>query len=244
MSLSTDGTIVRTLPDQRSIVLAENVAPRGWYSYAPSRGLLAYGCDPANLCMWDVHRSMKLPISEHAGEIQPSGIAFSPSGARLALITTAGALRVFDVTVPVGLTERSHMDTEQGIAVLFVDEDTIAVAGRETLQIVRNNSLSRPLVIGEPYFWDASADGRSMVLGTIRGQGNLVDLAHMNITKRITLCHSSVSAAKFIPQQAAVAYSCKEGTIGTWNLQTNETAPLVHLEGHADGLRGTLFPLL
>jgi WD40 repeat protein len=128
VSLSTDGTITRTSPDQTSVVLARGVSPRGRFAYAPSRGLLAYGCDPMALCMWDVRHGTRIPAARAFQDSQLAGIAFSPDGSQLALISPTGALRIFDVADPAQPSERLHVDTGNGAAVLFVGEGSLAVA--------------------------------------------------------------------------------------------------------------------
>jgi serine/threonine protein kinase/WD40 repeat protein len=236
VSLSTDGTIVRTSHDQQTIVLARNVAPAGVFSYSASRAFLAYGCDPAHVCLWDVSHNTAIPISEQIGEVSLASMSFSPSGNRFGIITSAGILRVFDLTSPDRMTEQFDLNTNDGVAILFLTESSIAVARRQSLQIVRENGFSPILSVGEPYFWRASTDGRTMFLGTLRGKGFVVDVAQMNAAKHIPLCQGSITGAEFLPQGDMIAYSCREGTVGIWNLQTNKLSNLAHLEGHADSI--------
>jgi len=234
VSLSIDGTISRTSPDQTSVVLARGVSPRGRLAYAPARGLLAYACDPADLCMWDTLHGTRIPIAEEFHGWQLAGIAFSPDGSQLALISYTGVLRVFDVTAPARPVERLHINTDTGVAVLFVDEEVIAVATPSGLKFVRMNRSTQSLLLPDPFLWDARAADHRMVLATMRGEGLLVDVSPVHITNRITLCHDAVSGLKFLPDQRTVAYSCEEGTVATWDLQTGIITPLTHLEGHAD----------
>jgi WD40 repeat protein len=238
VSLSTDGTITRTSRDQTSVVIARGVSPRGRFSYAASRGLLAYACDPAELCLWDVLHGTRIPASQEFHGLQLAGIAFSPSGSQLALITHTGVLRVFDVVAPDQPVERLRIDTKTGVAVLFVDEDVLAVTTQDGLEfgleLVRMTGDRQPLLVGDPFLWDASPRDQRMVLATMKGEGLLVETSPVRVTSHATICHDTVSGLKFLPGQRAVAYSCREGTVGTWNLQTGAITPLVHLQGHAD----------
>jgi eukaryotic-like serine/threonine-protein kinase len=234
ISLSTDGTISRTSPDQASVVFARGVSPRGRFSYAASRGLLAYACDPSDLCLWDVHRGIPIPLPQEFHGLQLAGIAFSPSGARLALISQVGVLRVFDITTPAQPVEQLRVDTKSGVAILFINEDTLAVATQDGLEIERMSGGTRTLRIPDPFLWDVGASGHLMALATMKGEGLLVDTSTVQVTSHATLCRDSVSGLKFLPGQRVVAYSCREGTIGTWDLQTGAITPLAHIEGHAD----------
>ncbi len=234
VSLSIDGTISRTSPDQTTVVLTRGVSPRGSFSYAPSRDLLAYACDPADLCMWDILHGTPIPASQEFHGSQLTEIAFSPNGSQLALISHTGVLRVFDVTAPAQPVERLHINTGNGLDVLFVDEDVIAVGTPDGLELVSMNGNTQKLLVPDGSLWDASETNHRMVLATARGEGLLVEISPVRVINRAALCHDAVSGLKFLPDQRTVAYSCREGTISTWDLQTGVITPLAHLEGHAD----------
>ncbi len=236
VSLSTDGTITRTSPDQTSVILARGVSPRGRFAYAPSRDLLAYACDPAALCMWDVRHGTRIAPPQAFQDEQLAGIAFSPDGSQLALISQTGVLRVFDVADPARPSERLHANTGDGAAVLFVGEGTIAVAAPDGLKLVRTSGESQHLQVADHFLWDVSAAGDLMVLATLRGEGLLVDTSRARVTTHATICHDAVSGLKLLPDERSIAYACREGTVGTWDLQTGAMTALAHLEGHADML--------
>ncbi len=234
VSLSTDGTISRTSLDQKTVVLARGVSPRARFAYTPARGLLAYACDPADLCIWDILHGTRVPVSQEFHGSQLSGVTFSPSGSLLALISHPGVLRVFDVTAPAQPVERLHINTDNGEAVLFVDEDVVAVGTPDGVKFVRMSGNMQTLLVPDGSFWDASAGNHRMVLATTRGEGLFVEISPVRVTNHTTLCHGPISGVKFLPGQRAIAYSCREGTVGTWDLQTGVITPLAHLEGHAD----------
>jgi len=110
------------------------------------------------------------------------------------------------------------------------------VATPDTLKLVRMNGHLQNLLVSDPFLWDVSATGNVMVLATTRGEGLLVDTSGVQVTSHATICHDTVSGLKFLPDQRTVAYSCREGTVGTWDIQTGTTTTLVHLDGHADML--------
>jgi WD40 repeat protein len=234
VSLSIDGTISRTLLDKQTRILASDVTPWPVYSYAPSRHLLAYSCESADLCMLDVLDGRRIPASQEFHGKHLAGIAFSPGGGQLALISRTGVLRVFDVAVPAWPVERFHISTDDGDAVLFVDEHAIAVGTPAGLKLVHMSGNTQTLLVPDGSFWDASTTDHRLVVATTRGQGILVETDPLRITTREPLCHDAVSGLKFIPGQRSVAYACREGTVGTWDLQDGVIAPRVHVEGHAD----------
>jgi WD40 repeat protein len=236
VSLSTDGTISRTSLDRNTIVLARGATPWPVFSYAPSRHLLAYACDPADLCMMDVLQGTRIAISPEFRDAHLVGVAFSPGEDQLALISGTGVLRVFDVRAPAQPVEHLHVNTGDGHDVLFVDEDTIAVGTPAGLKLVRGSSNTQTLLVPDGSLWDASARDHQLAIATTRGQGLLVATDPLRITARETLCQGAVSGLKFIPGQRVVAYACTEGTVGTWDLQSGKLAPRAHIEGHADTL--------
>jgi WD40 repeat protein len=222
-------------------VLARNVAPKGRVAYARSRGLLAYGCDPANVCIWDTRHDRPISTSKQLSGLQPAGLAFSPSEAQLGIIESTGVLRVFDISDPNRPNERTHIDTNHGVALLFIDENAVAIATADSVRIVRAGTFSKTISIGEPFLWDTSNAQNLMAVATIQGNGLLIDLTQMSIVSRISLCHGPASGLKFLTQQGTLAYSCREGTVGIWNSVTRRISPLVHLEGHADMISSNMF---
>jgi WD40 repeat protein len=234
ISLSIDGTIARTSSDQTSVILARGAASWPVWSYEPSRHLLAYACDPADLCILDIVQGIRIPTHVNFHDVHLAGASFSPKGTQLALISRAGVVRVFDVALPAQPVERLHATIDYGHAVLFVDEYTIAVGTPDGLKLVRMNGNIQTLQIANGSYWEADPIAHQIALATTQGQGFLVETEHLNIILHDTLCHEAVSGLSFIPGRHAVAYACKDGTIGIWNLQGAVVVPKAHLEGHAD----------
>jgi WD40 repeat protein len=82
--------------------------------------------------------------------------------------------------------------------------------------------------------WDSAPLDHRLALGTVHGQAYVIAIGPPHIASHDAVCQGRVSGIKFLPRQSRVAYACKEGTIGTWDLQTGAIVPRVHLEGHAD----------
>jgi serine/threonine protein kinase len=238
ISLSIDGTITRSSLDQQSTILATGVSPRGRFSYASSRGLLAYGCDPADVCMWDALHGVGIPLSPAFRGWQLAGITFSPNGSKLALLSYSGLIRVFEVSVPVQPVQLLQVSRDQGVGILFVDDDTLAIglSDRLALELIRMNGETQTLTIHDNFLWEASPTDHRIVLATQQGDGIYLASAPLRVLNRVTLCHDTPTGLKLLPGQRTVAFSCREGAVGTWDLEGHTIAPLTHLEGHADSI--------
>jgi len=238
VSLSTDGTITRTAPDQTTTVVARGVSPRGRFAYAAARGLLAYGCDPADVCIWDVPHGAQIPRAPALRGVQLAGIALSPAGTKLALLSYAGRVQVFDVSIPAKPVALLEIQRATGVGILFADDDTLAVGLSEPLgvELVRMTGESQTLATHDNFVWDASPSEHRLVLATTRGEGLYVQTAPLRIVDRIALCRDNPTGVKAVPGGHTVAFSCREGTVGTWDLQGHTLTPLTHLEGHADSI--------
>jgi len=235
ISLSTDGTITRTSPDGTSVVLANGAATLGLgtFSYAASHHLLAYICNPSDLCLLDVVHGKRIPVPQKLRSSRLIALTFSPGDARLALLSTTGELRVLDVTALDQPVERLHLEVKDGGGLLFVDEDTIAVGLIDGLKLVHMAGDVQSLMDPEGTFWDADPTEHRLVLVSTSGKGFLAETDRLRITTRVTLCHDFVSGVKVIPGKRAIAFACREGTIGTWDLKDGTITPRAHLEGHA-----------
>jgi hypothetical protein len=107
ISLSMDGTIARTSPDGRSEVIARDVKAGSTFAYAASRHLLAYVCDPGDLCILEIatgKRSHAASVPSYAppGDAPPGhapiDLSFSPDESQLAVLSETKDLRVLDVS--------------------------------------------------------------------------------------------------------------------------------------------------
>jgi len=235
ISLSTDGTISRTSPDGTSAVLARGVAQIGVTSYSPSRHLLAYACDPADLCLFDVLHNVRIPVAPMLQGAHVAGISFSPNGTLLALMSQEAVLKILDVTDLASPEIRLRKAITGGVDVAFLDDNTVAAGTNAGVEFVRMNGDSQPFSVPDSLHWDASASDHQLALATTRGQAFILESFPLKVAAaRNELCHGSVVGIRFIPGQRSVAYGCREGTVGIWDLQRGVVSPRVQLEGHAD----------
>src|SRR6185436_3172679 len=124
VSLSTDGTIARTSADGRSQVLARGVKKRGAFVYAPSRHLLAYGCDPDDICLLEVTsgRLVRVGVRDRT-----RALAFSPDDRQLAAVSASAELRIYDVEFPQPAIERHLFRGMAGGGLLYLERDVLAL---------------------------------------------------------------------------------------------------------------------
>jgi WD40 repeat protein len=238
ISLSVDGTIVRTSLRQTSTVLTKGVSPRARFSYSPARGLLAYGCDPADVCLWDVFHGMRIALAPAFRDWQLAGLSFSPDGSKLALLSYSGLLRILEISAPEQPIQLLQLHRAQGVGILFVDNDTVAVGLQDSLaiELIRMNGETQTLTIHSNFVWEAIPNEHRIVLGTEHGDAIYVDNAPLRALNRVSICHGSVVGIKMLPGRHTIAYACREGAIGTWDLKSHSIIQLTHLEGHADAL--------
>jgi WD40 repeat protein len=237
-SMSTDGTIKRTVSGKTPVTLSRGVSLRARIAYAPSRGLLAYSCDPADVCIWDVIHGVRVPIAAEFRNWQLAGISFSPDGSKLAMLSAAGIVCVFDLSEPGQPITLMHINRAKGVSVLFVDNDIIAVGLLDSLSIelIHLTGEAQILAIHDQFIWGASSRDHRVVLATLQGEGLYLDNVRLRIIDRTALCHSTPTDLKFVPKQHVIAYSCSDGTVGLWDLDDHIVVLLAHLEGHADRL--------
>jgi len=234
LSLSTDGTISRTSRDGTSVVLARGVSKIGLSAYSPSRHLLAYACDPSDLCMLDVLRAERIPVAAMLRETHVAALAFSPDGTRLAVMSQGAVLSIFNVTAPADPTRSLVKNIDGGVAVTFLDDNVVVVATRSSIEFVDMNGGSQPFSIPDFSYWDARAREHKLAFATARGQALMFEGFPSRIAARIDLCHGPIVGLQFIPGRQSIAYACREGAVGIWDLEQGIATPRVQLEGHAD----------
>jgi WD40 repeat protein len=236
ISMGLDGAITRTLQDGTSAVVTRDVSPRGLFAYSAVRSLLVYECDPDDLCALNISRDQSTPpqrILRGAGSVN---LALSANGSKLATISRTAMLRVFDLSNLLDVKEIFHLATADGSGILFIGDSTVAISGRSRLSLV---DLAKPssavtLWTTRSSAWDAEAHDHLLALGTPKGEAYIATIDPPHMRSHEVICQSAVSGIKFIPFRSSVAYACKDGTIGTWDLQTGVVLSRVRLEGHAE----------
>jgi serine/threonine protein kinase/WD40 repeat protein len=233
VSFSVDGTISRTSPDGSSVVLASDVVHRGVYSYSARRQLFVYACDPADLCMLDLLHYRHYLLARSTDGVQLDGVDFSPDGTEVASITQTGELRIFDITNPDKPIERIHISTGNGVAILFIASGILAVGTDGGLQLIHVNGKTQTFLDPDGSYWDVDTKQRRLAFATTRGEGLLAKTDDLRIAERATLCRDEIAGVKFVPGREIIAFICREGTVGTWDLESGKVSPYAHVEGHA-----------
>jgi WD40 repeat protein len=240
VSMSTDGTITRTFRDKTSVVLAKGVSTRGRFAYAPLRGLLAYGCDPANVCVWDVRRGQPVPLPAAFRDWQLARVVFSQSESRLALLSFDGLVRAFDISSPERPLQLLELKRSDGIGLLFADDDTLIIGLSNDgggLELASMNGSTQTLMIHDNFQWDAIPSEHRIILATQHGGDGLqIAAAPLRIVSHTQLCHGAPTGLKVLPGKHVAAYSCRDGTVGTWDLEGQTVVPIMHMDGHVDAI--------
>ena len=233
LSLSSDGTIARTAPDGTSSVVVRGVSKIAWPAYAPARHLLAYTCDPSDICWFDVARSVRLPVAAALRGLPVRGIAFSPSGARFAAMSQDGVLRVFAIADPTQPVLEQTRTIAGGSAITFVDDDVVAVVTAAGVELVRPTGAPQRFPTAGFSYWATSARDHTLVFATADGRALLFAGTPFRLAVQAELCHGEVNSVQFVPGGAGVAYACQSGTVGIWDPQRGTVTPRAQLEGHA-----------
>ncbi|HET7499768.1 MAG TPA: WD40 repeat domain-containing serine/threonine-protein kinase [Kofleriaceae bacterium] len=234
LSLSNDGTIARTSRDGASVVLARGVAKSAIAAFSPARHLLAYACDPAQVCLFDAARAQPVAAAGALRDIHVGGLAFSPDGSQLAVMTQESVLRVLDLADPARLAPRFSRPVPGGFAVLFVDDKLLAAVTATGIELVRATGEPQRFPLPGFSYWDASPDAHELVYVTGRGQGFVFQGWPAKIVARAELCRGPVIGVQFIPGRRSAAYGCRDGAVGIWDLEHGVGTPRAQLEGHAE----------
>jgi eukaryotic-like serine/threonine-protein kinase len=234
VSLSADGTIARTTPDGTSSVLVRGVSKVALSAYAPSRHLLAYTCDPSDVCLFDVTRGARLSIAAALHDLHVTSMAFSPDEAWFAVTSQDTVLRIFDLTDPTRPVLRVVRPIAGSIAVKFADDRLAAVATAAGVEFVGVAGDSQRFPVVGFADWASSARDHRFMLVTDAGDAILLEGTPLHVATRAQVCRGPVSGVQFIPGRSEIAYACRTGTIGLWDPRRNVATPRAQVEGHAD----------
>ena len=233
LSLSLDGTITRTALDGTSIVIARNVSRSSIATYSSSRHLLAYTCDPSDLCLFDVARAMPIPAAAMLRDANAIAIALSPDGTLLATMSRGSRLKVFDVTDPARPAVKVAKPIDGGVDVKFVGADVVVAGTMTGIEFVRLNGDSERHRFPDLSRWAMDRAAHRLALATTRGQALVLESFPLRVAARADLCHGPTADLHFLPGQH-IAYACNNGVIGIWDLQQGTVSARGQLEGQAD----------
>ena len=232
LTLSTDGTITRTNLSGSSSIIVNGASLRGRFAFNSTRGLLAYGCDPVGLCIWDTRYNIKRANTEAFQTFELASIGISPTGAQLAVLTYAGELIIFDIA-DVDHPVELRRTTVDGSALLFVDDETIVVGSENGIQFASSRGKIERLDLPEGVVWEIDTEDHLLVAATVvTGRGWIFDGRKGRQIAQVNLCQGPASSLRRLPNTHLIAYTCQDGTLGTWDLHRGETSPLAHVDGH------------
>jgi serine/threonine protein kinase/WD40 repeat protein len=234
ISLSIDGTIARTSLDGTSTILARDVARIGQYAYSPSRHLLAYICDPDDLCIYDILHNTRVPIPATLRDTEVVGVSFCSVGSHLALMQREGVLKVFDITTPSHPRQRLSKGVKDGNDVKFVTDQVVVAGTMTSIEFIHMNGNSQSFALPDNSYWDSDSSKYRFTVATIRGQALVFEGFPFRIVARADLCHGPVVGLQFIPGRESIAYGCRDGAIGVWDFLQGKAIPQVQVEGYAD----------
>jgi WD40 repeat protein len=177
----------------------------------------------------------KLPpsIISQLQSIHVGGMSFSPDGRLLAIMSKEAVLRVFDVTDPTQPIQRLAKPIAGGWDVNFLDSDVIVASKPTGLEFLHLNGEAESLSFPEGSYWDANWRTHQFAQATTLGELLILESFPSRIVRRRQLCQSPIMGVRFIPMQDKIAYICRDGILGIWDLQHNLTQSRVLMEGHA-----------
>jgi WD40 repeat protein len=236
LSLSVDGTLARTARDGSSTVVARDVARIAEASYSPARHLLAYACDPADLCLYDVARDTRIPPASVLKGAHPVGISFSRDGRRLAIMSKESELMVFEVADAARPALQLRRPIARGDDVKFFEDDIVAANTADGIEFVHLQGGSEAFPVADNSYWDASPDEHLFAITNIRGQISVMEGSPVRLAARSDLCRGRFAGIQFVPGQRSIAYACRDGAVGIWDLRRDAIDHRRQLEGHAEGI--------
>ncbi|TMQ09940.1 MAG: serine/threonine protein kinase, partial [Deltaproteobacteria bacterium] len=153
ISLSTDGTIARTSRNGASTIVSRGVAHFAQMSYSRVQRLLAYACDPSDLCIYDVGHQTPVSVAPIFRGVRPAGISFSPNGSLLALMSQDSVLRVVDVTIPHQPLLRLTKTIRGGADVVFFRNDVVVASSLTGIEFIYTDGTSQPFAVSNNSYW-------------------------------------------------------------------------------------------
>jgi len=234
LSLSLDGTIARTARDARVSVVTRGVARSSAWAYAPGKHLLAYACNPSDVCLFDTQRAARTATASALADVKIAGLALSPAGNLLAVLSRDAVLTILDVADPAHPVIQSTRPDHAGSGIMFVDERTVAIDVPTGVEVVALDGGRTTFPVQDGSAWDARADTRSLAFGTAWGQASVLALDPPRVAASVELCRDRVVGLRFLPGQAGLVYACRAGAIGTWNPERGAPALRVQLDGRID----------
>ena len=234
LSLGLDGVIARTSRDGRSTVVARGVSRSRAIAYAPAAHLLAYACDPSDVCLFDALRASRASPTPALRDVKVAAVALSRDGTLLAVVSRDAVLTIVDVADPSRPVVRYTRHDHPALAVTFVDDRSVALEAATGIVLVPFAGEPEGFSARELSTWDTRPGACPLAVGTASGEAYLLAVAPLHVTARAELCHGPVAGLRFLPGRGGLAYACGSGAIGIWDPDRGVATPRAQLEGRAD----------
>jgi WD40 repeat protein len=233
-SLNLDGTIVRTSRDGRSVVAARGASRSGRFAYAERTHVLAYACDPADLCLFDVLHATPIAVGDVWRDARVAGVAFSADATSLALVGRDGTVSLFDMTRPAQPIRRLVKSIAEARGVAFLADDAVIVKigkTRSTLAVLHANGAMAAIPSRGVSLWTVDERQHRLALATEAGDAQLFEGPGLEMTAHLELCHGPVEDLRFLSGRPEIAYACERGEVGTWSPRRATGEPRAQLDG-------------
>ncbi|HEY0195631.1 MAG TPA: WD40 repeat domain-containing serine/threonine-protein kinase, partial [Kofleriaceae bacterium] len=240
LSLSVDGTLTRTVHDPTTArdgtttVLQRGGSRLSLPAYAETRQLLAYTCDPSDICMFDVGHGAGIPRAPALRNLRVSGTALSTDGSLLAVLLQDSTLQIFGVGDPAKPQLRLTKPIPGGLGVTFLDDTTAVVGSAKALAFVGVEGDVQSVVMTGVVGWDARPGDHSFAAATEAGQAYVFQGPGHRIAAQMALCAGPMVGAVFVPGRDELAYACRSGAVGLWDPRRKTTTQIAQLDGHAN----------
>jgi WD40 repeat protein len=143
-------------------------------------------------------------------------------------------LRLLDVTDVARPTIRLARMIAGSKDITVIDDGVLALAVDGGIEFVRTTGESERFELAGISRWAASASDHELALGLRGGGAVVVDSFPSQIVARTDLCPGPITNLQYIPGRRSIAYACREGTVGIWDVQQNIVRRRGRLEGHAE----------
>jgi WD40 repeat protein len=240
VTLSADGTVVKTTQDGGHRVIASGIPSPYAFDYAPHQHLLAYACNTTAVCLTDIETEITLPFPSDGSPIMAQSLAFSPSGEFLAALSANGDATVWPVSGTRSTNPRHKRRVHSARWIIFVDENTLAIQTADHLQLVHLD-MDAPEQSAELPVVAASKPGYSdqhhmVTFGTEHGSLVIVDSRSNQIVRQEAICKGHINQVLIVTEHSGIAYACQDGDAGIWDLEQSKATVLAHIEDGAASL--------
>jgi WD40 repeat protein len=242
VTLSFDGTIAQTTRDGQSKVIARGVTAPYAFDYSDRGHLLAYTCKATSICLLDVHAGASRSAPTDGSSFMPASLAFSPTGDRLAAISSQGETAVWQLSDGGPGRLRYQRSLPGGRSISFVDEDTLAAPTPSHVLLVHldqgSSAAPTELSVSGTTNMDSGGQHHLVAAGTADGALVIVDSRLSSVVRQETVCKGHVNKVLVlsVPRgfaYAGFAYACQDGNAGIWDPEQNKLRVLAHIEGGA-----------